>query len=91
MQNYRREHLVPFYADQLNITTQYLSSVIKSLTGRTPSQFIFERLYCEARALLDHPDLSIKEIAELLHFSDQSAFKKRYGQSPVDYRKRHPI
>ena len=38
---------------------------------------------------------SIKEIAELLHFSDQSAFgkffKKRYGQSPVDYRKRHPI
>lgn len=95
MQNYRREHLVPFYADQLNITTQYLSSVIKSLTGRTPSQFIFERLYCEAQALLDHPDLSIKEIAELLHFSDQSAFgkffKKRYGQSPVDYRKRHPI
>lgn len=76
MQNYRREHLVPFYADQLNITTQYLSSVIKSLTGRTPSQFIFERLYCEARALLDHPDLSIKEIAELLHFSDQSAFGK---------------
>lgn len=95
MQNYRREHLVPFYAGQLNITTQYLSSIVKSLTGHTPSQLIFERLYCEARALLDRPDLSIKEIAELLHFSDQSAFgkffKKRCGQSPVDYRKRHHI
>ena len=95
MQNYRREHLVSFYADQLSITPQYLSLIIKDLTGRTPSQFIFERLYCEARALLDCPDLSIKEIAEQLYFSDQSAFgkffKKRSGISPVDFRKKRQI
>lgn len=95
MLNYRREHLVSFYADQLNITPQYLSLIIKDLTGRTPSQFIFERLYCEARALLDSPDLSIKEISEELHFSDQSAFgkffKKRSSISPVDFRKKRQI
>lgn len=95
MQNYRREHLVSFYADQLSITPQYLSLIIKDLTGRTPSQFIFERLYCEARALLDSPDLSIKEIAEQLYFSDQSAFgkffKKRSGISPVDFRKKRQV
>ena len=92
MQNYRREHLVSFYAEQLSITPQYLSLIIKD---RTPSQFIFERLYCEARALLDCPDLSIKEIAEQLYFSDQSAFgkffKKRSGISPVDFRKKRQI
>lgn len=95
MQNYRREHLVSFYAEQLNITPQYLSLIIKDLTGHTPSQFIFERLYCEARALLDSPDLSIKEISEQLYFSDQSAFgkffKKRSGISPVDFRKKRQI
>lgn len=95
LQNYCQEHLVPFYAEQLNITPQYLSLIVKALTGRTPSQFIFERLYCEARVLLDHPDLSIKEISEQLHFSDQSAFgkffKKRSGISPVDYRKKRRI
>ncbi len=92
MQNYRKEHLVPFYAEQLNITPQYLSLIVKSLTGRTPSQFIFERLYCEARTLLCHPNLSIKEISELLQFSDQSAFgkffKKHAGLSPVEFRKK---
>ena len=92
MQNYRKEHLVPFYAGQLNITPQYLSLIVKSLTGRTPSQFIFERLYCEARTLLCHPNLSIKEISELLQFSDQSAFgkffKKHAGLSPVAFRKK---
>lgn len=95
MQNYRKEHLVSFYAEQLSITPQYLSLIIKDLTGRTPSQFIFERLYCEARSLLDSPDLSIKEISEQLYFSDQSAFgkffKKRSGISPVDFRKKRQV
>ena len=95
MQHYRQEHLVSFYAQQLNITPQYLSLIIKRLTGRTPYQFIFERLFCESRALLEHPDLSIKEIAEQLHFSDQSAFgkffKHRSGISPVDFRKKRKL
>lgn len=92
MQNFRKEHLVPYYADQLNISPQYLSLIIKRLTGRTSSQFIFERLYCEARTLLNRPDLSIKEISEQLCFSDQSAFgkffKKHSGLSPVEFRKK---
>lgn len=95
MQNYRREHWVSFYAGQLNITPQYLSLIVKSLTGRTPALFIFERLYIEARALLDCPALSIKEISEQLYFSDQSSFgkffKKHSGLSPVDFRKGRQI
>ena len=86
MQNYRREHLVPFYADQLNITTQYLSSVIKSLTGRTPSQFIFERLYCEARALLDRLyNFFLTFIHNLRHISQRptdQAFQIRNQTKP---------
>lgn len=95
IEHYREEHLVPFYADRLNITPQYLSLIVKSLTGRTPSQFIFERLFCEARVLLGRPELPVKEIAEQLHFSDPSAFgkffKRHSGISPVDFRKKKNI
>ena len=90
--NYRKEHLVPFYASRLNISTQYLSLIVKRLTGQTVNQFIYERLYCEARALLENPELSIQQIADLLYFSDQSAFRKFFkrknGLSPVEYRKK---
>lgn len=68
MQNYRKEHLVPFYAGQLNITPQYLSLIVKSLTGRTPSQFIFERLYCEARTLLCLPIYLSKKFQNYYNF-----------------------
>lgn len=91
MQHYREEHWVPFYASKLHVTPQYLTLIIKRLTGQTVNCFIYERLYCEARSLLEKPHLSIQEVADLLNFSDQSAFgkffKRKSGLSPFDYRK----
>jgi len=90
--NYRKEHKVDFYASLLNITPHYLTLIVKRITGQTVNDFIFEMLYSEARNLLTHSKLSIQEIASLLHFSDQSSFgkffKRRYGMSPVEFRKR---
>ncbi|MCD8165331.1 MAG: AraC family transcriptional regulator [Bacteroides sp.] len=89
--HYRQEHKVDFYASQLHISDHYLTQIVKSVTGQSVSDFIFEMLYSEARTLLQHSKLSIKEVAALLNFSDQSAFgkffKRKAGVSPYIFRK----
>lgn len=89
----RIEHTVPFYADRLHMTEQRLSLLIKQRTGMPAGAFINDRLYHEARILLHDTTLSIREIADELNFSDQSAFGKffkgRAGISPVQFREAH--
>lgn len=91
IQNYRREHQIEFYASRLNLSTRYLTLIVKRITGQRISECIFELLYCDARNLLKHSQLSIQEITSILHFADQSSFgkffKRRAGISPFDYRK----
>ncbi len=90
--NYRNEHSVEFYASQLNVSSHYLTLIVKRITGQSVCDFIFEMLHSEACTLLTHSKLSIQEIATLLNFSDQSSFgkffKRKAGISPVDYRKK---
>ena len=88
--NYRTQHAVAFYASKLNITSHYLTLVVKQVTGQTVCDFIYEMLYGSARALLQENKMSIQEIAAYLHFSDQSSFGKFFhrhsGLSPKEYR-----
>lgn len=90
MLHYKTEHSVPFYARQMNITPQYLTSIIKAQTGRTVNNFICEMLYSEARNLLALSEFSIQQIATELHFSDQASFSKFFkrwaGISPLEFR-----
>lgn len=91
--NYRKEHKVEFYSSKLNITSHYLTLIVKRITGQTVNDFIYEMLYSEARNLLTHSILSIQEIALKLNFSDQSSFgkffKRKAGISPLDFRGRN--
>ncbi len=88
--NYRTQHSVAFYASKLNITSHYLTLVVKQVTGQTVCDFIYEMLYSRARALLQENKMSIQEIASYLHFSDQSSvgkfFHRHSGLSPKGYR-----
>ncbi len=90
MFHYKTEHSVPFYARQMSITPQYLTSIIKAQTGRTVNNFIYEMLYSEARNLLALSEFSIQQIATELHFSDQASFSKFFkrwaGISPLEFR-----
>ncbi|WP_266205876.1 AraC family transcriptional regulator [Pontibacter kalidii] len=93
--HYKTEHHVSFYANQLHITPHYLTLVVKRITGQTVANFIFQMLYSEARLLLQQPRLSIQQIADMLHFSDQSAFgkffRRKSGLSPRQFRKEREI
>lgn len=88
--NYRCEHKVEFYASKLNISAHYLTYIVKSVTGQTVYDFIFEMLFSDANSLLINSGLSIQEISDLLNFSNQSAFgkffKRRSGLSPKEFR-----
>ncbi len=79
------------YASLLAITPNYLSETVKSVTGRTSTDLINDRMILEIKRLLTHTDLGISEIAYQLNFSDQSYFSKYFkkltNQSPLEYRK----
>ena len=89
-ENYRKEHELQFYADSLHISQTYLSRVIGQISGKTVNNYIAEALYTDARRLLVFTDLTVKEIAEQLGFSDQSSFgkffKKKSETSPANFR-----
>lgn len=87
----KEQHVVSFYAEQLYITPQYLSLILKELTGRSANKWIDEALMQEAKILLKAPQATVQQVADALHFSDQSTFgkffKKHAGKSPMEYRK----
>ncbi len=85
---------VQFYADQLCITTRYLSSIIQNLTGHTPKEHIDTRCIQEIKMLLRTTNKTMQEITFELRFPDQSFFsryfKKHTGLTPVEYRLQKP-
>lgn len=89
-QYYLEERSVKFYANKLSITPKYLNEVVHDVTGKSPGEIIDEKVMQEAKILLHNPRLSIAQIADLLHFSDQSFlgkfFKRHIGVSPSEYR-----
>ncbi len=84
------EHNPSFYSDKLCISTQYLSIILKEVTGFTANYWIAKRIIAHAKILLRTPNTTIKEITGKLHFADQSSFgkffKKHTGMSPKKYR-----
>lgn len=88
--NCKEQHSVEFYANELCIDPKYLSRILKSLNGKTASQWIDEAIISEAQLHLRDNDLSIQQIADILNFSDQSSFgkffKKHSGLSPSNFR-----
>ncbi|MDR1402173.1 MAG: AraC family transcriptional regulator [Tannerellaceae bacterium] len=91
LDNYKEQHEVAYYAEKLFITPQYLTHIIKELTGKTTNKWIDDTLVLEARKLLKTTQTTVQQIADLLNFSDQSSFgkffKKYHGVSPAEYRK----
>lgn len=86
---YKQERSVSFYAQQLYITTKYLSNIVKEATGRSAAQWIDEFVILEAKNLLRFSGKTIKQVSYELNFSNQSAFGKYFklitGMSPSEY------
>lgn len=88
--NFKKERQIRFYADKLNVSTAYLSRLVREISGSTVNDHVTSLLYKEICNLLKQTDMTMGEIADLLNFSDQSAltnfFKQRAGMTPLAYR-----
>jgi len=81
------------FANGLSVHVNYLNSTVKKVTGKPTSTHISDRIIIEARALLQHTDWSIAEIAYALGFEYptyfNNFFKKKTGDIPKSVRVAH--
>lgn len=78
------------FAQSLNVHVNYLNRAIKTVTGKPTTVHITERIVGEAKALLQHTDWNISEIAFALGFESptyfNNFFKKNTGTNPKKIR-----
>jgi AraC-like DNA-binding protein len=78
------------FAQSLNVHVNYLNRAIKAVTGKPTTIHITERIVSEAKALLQHTDWNISEIAFALGFESptyfNNFFKKNTGTNPKKIR-----
>lgn len=88
---YDQAHQVKDYAELLGESPIVLNRAIKSVTEKTASEIIIERLILEAKRLLLFSNLSNKEVAYKLNYEDPSyfarIFRKKTGFTPSEFRK----
>ena len=89
-EHFKEERSVQYYADALFVTPKHLTKTVKEITSKTAGVLIDEMVILEAKLLLDNPALSVGNVAEQLHFSDQFFFSKFFknhtGLSPTEYK-----
>lgn len=87
---YNQIHHVKEYAELMGESTVQINRAIKTVTGKTSSEIIIERLILEAKRLLLFSDLSNKEVAFRLNYEDPSyfarIFRKKTGFTPSAFR-----
>jgi len=77
-------------ADSLNVSPNYLGSLLKALTGQTTQQHIHNKLIEKAKERLSTTNLSVSEIAYELGFEHPQSFSKLFKTktkvSPLEFR-----
>jgi AraC-like DNA-binding protein len=81
---------VQHIAGALNVSPNYLSGVLKALTGQSTQQHIHDKLIDKAKEKLSTTDLSVSEIAYELGFEHPQSFSKLFKTktnfSPLEFR-----
>lgn len=81
---------VHFIANELNLSANYLSDMLRVQTGQTTQQHIQNRLIEKAKEMLSTTELSVSEIAYHLGFEHPQSFhrlfKSRTSVSPLEFR-----
>lgn len=84
---------VSYYARQMHITEKRLNGATSRILGKSPKQFIDDRVVLEAKRLLAHTTKNVKEIGFELGFEEPTNFikyfKRHYGGTPLDCRERY--
>ncbi|MHB1104756.1 MAG: helix-turn-helix domain-containing protein [Lutibacter sp.] len=77
-------------ATELNVSSSYLSDMLRSLTGQNTQQHIHDKLIEKAKEILTTTNLTVSEIAYQLGFeypqSFSKLFKSKTNLTPIEYR-----
>ena len=88
--HFAAHHDIGFYASALNISTVYLSRVVRQVIGRTVIDYVNQFLVMEASFLLRTTAMSIAQVSDRLHFSDPTSFTRFFtrmkGVNPRAFR-----
>ena len=88
--NFINHKKVNFYAQKMNLTSKRLNQATTKIFGKTPKEFIDDRVLLESKRILAHTNESIKEIAFSLGFEEPTNFikyfKKHTDKTPVEFR-----
>ncbi len=81
---------VQYISNRLNISPNYLSGLLKNLTGKSTQEHIQDRLIEKAKEILSTTDFSVSEIAYQLGFEYSQSFSKLFKSktnfSPLEFR-----
>lgn len=91
--HFRTKHTVADYADILGVAPKTLSNKFNRLELTQPNDIIKERIILEAKRLLGHSSLSVKEIAYQLGYEDPAYFNRLFtnkvGDTPSNFKKKY--
>jgi len=83
---------IDFYAGKLGISSKRLNQILREKLDKTGTQIIHDRIILEAKRKIIHSDVTIKEIAYDLGFTDRPYFsrffKKQTGETPEEFQKK---
>lgn len=90
--NYSEKISIKEIADQLYLSPNYLSELLKKHTGKTISEYLTEYRLEKACQLLDHAEYRVGDVSGMVGIHDgryfSNMFKKKYGMTPTEYRNR---
>lgn len=90
--DYKLSRDVNYYAEQMSITSKYLTNIVRQVTGHTPKTIIDQYVILQLKMQLKRSTQSIKEIAWEYNFTDVSFFcryfKKHTELTPQQVRER---
>ena len=88
--DYKISRDVNYYAEQMHITSKYLTNIVRQVTHHTPKSIIDQYVILQLKMQLKRSSQSIKEVAWEYHFADTSFFcryfKKHTGITPQQIR-----
>lgn len=81
---------VQYFAEKMNVSPNYLSDMLRTLTGNSTQQHIHNKLIEKAKETLTTTNLSVSEIAYQLGFEHPQSFSKFFKSktslTPIEFR-----
>jgi AraC-like DNA-binding protein len=79
--NFKEQLSIASIASKLSISEDKLCKIVKRYSARTPKEYLLQRLMLEAQRILFYDNISTKELAYELGFSDPDYFSRVFRKS----------